>query len=542
MNTNGAAVVTVNSGVTLNARYQTEIDGVTFYTIYGTYSGGVQIDPDEKLILASGATLEVSAENALMFSQDTSFDNWALGQGARIVNNSIILLPLGTTPEQIAALPLEGLGAVLVPTSYDEDGNPAVWNTYNNDGVALKMVGVGTGLDLTDGDYGSKTVANDGYAWDSDSKTLTLGNVCVLGSVTLPAAATIVTTGPAVVRGRIMGEYGVALHFVFSGTAQLNITRGISGAVNGDTVTVQGGAQVSMGSSLFLGASGAAGGTLNVVGAGTRLTVSSAYGYAVMCDRVNIQNGASLTANGDTFGVEALAGVNVTGGSVLTTNCDYGVYIIGGKLTVDDTSKLVTNGAIAPFCIVDASSQKTQSEVLSLPCVPDGTQVAVATGDLGKYWSIAPVNGSLTVSEETNTPVMLTGAKTGTLTFVKPAAGDDGTNGGSSNSTGGTGNAGGTGTPTVVVGTATGKTAKTPRRSASSATSNTSSSVSSSTSSASQVKSEDASSSSAASAPQSSQTQPVEKQLSTTWLIILIILLIAAVTVGYLIYRRKKRQ
>lgn len=542
-NTNGAAALTVNSGATLNAKYQTEMSGVTVYTIYGRYSGGIQLDPDEKLILAPGATLVVQFSNILMFRKNTSYDNWVLGAGASIVNDSVVVLPQGTTPGQIAALPLKGIGVVFVPTSYDGYGDPVAWDTYNNDGVALKMISAGeSGLDLTKGDNSGKTVEKDGYAWNTSSKTLTLGSACVLGNIILPSGATVITTGPAVVQGRIAGETGRSLNLAFSGTAPLNIIGGISGGIDDDTVTFEGGAQVTIGSSVFLGASGGTGGTLNVSGTGTRVTVSSAYGYAVMCDTVNLQNGAALTANGDTFGVEALTGVNVTGGAVLTTNCDYGVYIIGGKLTVDDTSKLVTNGAIAPFCIVDATSKKTQSEVLSLPSIPAGTQVAVAIGEQGKYWSLAPVNGSLSVANENNTPVTLAGAKTGTLTFVKPAAGGDGTNGGSSNGTGGAGTAGGTGTPTVVLGTA-GKTTKTPRRSASGVSSDTSSSVSSSTSSsAAQAKDETASSSSAASASQSSGAKPVEKQLSTIWLILLIILLIAAVTVGYLVYRRKKRQ
>ena len=123
------------------------------------------------------------------------------------------------------------------------------------------------------------------------------------------------------------------------------------------------------------------------------------------------------------MGVEALTGVNVTGGSTLTTNCDYGVYIIGGKLTVDDSSKLITNAAVAPFCIVDTTSAKAQSDVLSLPGVPTGTEIASVAGSQAKYWSLVTSGNSLTVSNESNTPVSLTGASTGTLTFVKASSG-----------------------------------------------------------------------------------------------------------------------
>ncbi len=545
VNTNGTAVVAVDSGATLNAMYQTKTGETTVYKIYGKYFGGMQIDPDEKLILTPGSTLRLMNTNVLIFSEHTSFDHLALGEGATIDNDNVVVLPQGTTPAQIAALPLTGIGVVVVPTSYDTEGNAKTWNTYTNEGIAVKTVGNVGGLDLTAGDYSGKTVQNDGYAWDSSTQTLTLGNAFFIDTITLPATATVVTVGPTVIRGQIEGQPGVPLDLVFSGTAPLNIIRGISGGVNGDTVTVQGGAQVSIGQSVFLGASGAAGGTLNVVGAGTRLIVSADFGYAVMCDTVNLQDGAALTANGDIFGVEALTGVNVTGGSVLTTNCDYGVYIKGGKLTVDDTSKLVTNGAIAPFCIVDASSQKTQSEVLALPGVPDGTQVAVATGELGKYWSLAPVNGSLSVSKENSTPVILAGAKTGALSFVKVSTGDSGSTPPNStpgaSSTPGTGNNGGT--PVVSTGSTGSKKVSGVRRgtSSSAASKPSSSKAGSASSSHVQPQEADQASSSKTDTTQNSEVTNVEKQLSTSWIIFIIIILCVAVTVGYLVYRRKKR-
>ena len=525
MNTNGAAVVTVNSGVTLNARYQTEIDGVTFYTIYGTYSGGVQIDPDEKLVLTPGAVFTVSFQNSLMLRQGTTFANLVLGQGAAIINNGLVVVPQGTTAAQIVALHLTGTGAVVVPLSYDDEGDPLTYNTYNNNGVALKMVGVGTGLNLTAGDYAGKTVEKDGFAWDSSSGTLTLGNAMIVGNITLPANATaIVTNGPTIVFGGIRTPEGQALNVAFRGTAPLKVGTGMFSFVDSH-ITVEGGAQVEFGGDIYLGCQGNS--VIDVTGQGTSLVVSCDEGPAIYCDRLNVQNGASVVANGGIVGVDATAGINVTGGSSLTTNCEYGIYLRDGKLNVDDTSKLVTHGTIAPLCIVDTTFKKTQSEVLALPCMPDGAQVAMVKGTKANYWSIIPVNGSLGLAGEGDT-AQLTGAKTGLLTFAKATA-DTGA---------------GTGTTTVVVstaGSANSKTVKKPYHNTSSTTSNTSSSESTGASS-SVAQTNSASSSSAASTPQNSQTQLVEKQLSTTWLIILIILLIAAVTVGYLIYRRKKRQ
>jgi uncharacterized repeat protein (TIGR02543 family) len=136
------------------------------------------------------------------------------------------------------------------------------------------------------------------------------------------------------------------------------------------------------------------------------------------------------------MGVEALAGgVNVTGGSTLETGGDYGVYIIGGALTVDRASKLITNGAGAPFCIIGAADS-TRDSVLSLAVdLPIGTEIAsvqAANGSgLHTYWSLVPTNGSLTVSETDSTPVDLAGAATGTRTFVKAASNPAGGGGGS---------------------------------------------------------------------------------------------------------------
>lgn len=82
-----------------------------------------------------------------------------------------------------------------------------------------------------------------------------------------------------------------------------------------------------------------------------------------MCDTVNVQNGASLTVSSDSMGVEALTGgVNVTGGSMLTAGCEYGVYIIGGKLKVEEGSQLNTNSSVAPFCIVDTKAAKHKAK------------------------------------------------------------------------------------------------------------------------------------------------------------------------------------
>ena len=445
VNSNLSAGLTIGNGATVNVMYSTTTEGVTTNTVYGSYSYDIiTVRNNNRLVLAPGAVLTVGEREELAFIQNASLSDLTIGAGASIINNGIVILPQGTTAAQIAALPLSGSGIVRVVTAYN-DGSPSAWDTYSNDGVALNPVGgLGEGLDLTEGDHSGKTVANDGYAWNDTNQTLTLGNAYIAGNVTLPAEAIVNTTATTVISEQLKGESGAALNITLGGTAPLIIGGGISGGTNGDTVTVQGGAQVTMGGSVFLGASGGTDGTLTVTGTGTSLTVSQPYGYAVMCDTVNVRNGASMTANGGSIGVEALTGVNVTGSSTLTTNCEYGVYIIGGKLTVDDTSKLITNATIAPFCIVDSTSSKSQSDVLALAGVPSGTVVASVTGNQAKYWSLVATGSTLSVTDENSTPVTLSGATTGTLTFIKAATpggndddgdGDDGGNGGGNNPT-----------------------------------------------------------------------------------------------------------
>lgn len=444
---NGAATLTIAGGAKVNVFHETGAQsGTHTYTLYGNCSGSLEIFPNEKLILTDGAvlTLEATYNQMLGFAKDTTLaGNLQIGAGASIVNNSNVVLPQGTTAEQIKNLPLSGTGVVLVPTAYSEEGQPTAYDSYSNDGDAIILKDK---LDVTEGNHADKTVERDGYAWDSANKILTLGKVTMF-ELSVPAEATIKIDSPSVILGNLKTPAGTAINLTFSGTAPLTISGGISGAVDGDIITIQGGAQVTTGR-ISIGSSGGANGTLNVTGTGTSLTVFSEYGSAVYCEAVNVTNGATLTASSEDVGVFAHGGgVTVTGGSTLTTNCEYGVYIIDGKLEVEANSKLITNGTVAPFCIVDKTSHKTQSDVLTLPGIPDGTQIASVTGTSAgsarSYWSIIPANGSLSVSDENNDVVDLSGAKKGKLTFVKASSGGNDNNGGGNNNNGGGGSGGG---------------------------------------------------------------------------------------------------
>lgn len=358
------------------------------------------------LNVTSGSTLTIPAGKTLTVNDMSKLTN-----NGTIVNNGMMILPSTADTAVIRTLKLIGAGVVKAGTQ-----------NYTNDGVAVTEIS--GGLNLTIGDHSSATLANDGYTFNNN--TLTLVNTYIAGSLTLPRGATVNTTAKSIIYGTVSGDGDSAMNITFAGTAPLIINGGINGGINNDTITVQNAAQVTVNGSVFLGASGGWDGILNVIGSGTSLRVTSSSGYAVMCDRMNLQNGASLIANTEgsgSIGVEALSGVNITGGSTLTAGCDYGVYIIDGMLTVDDTSKLITNGAVAPFCIVDSTSLKSQSNIISLAGTPDGTEIKSVTGTRGKYWSLVTTGGSLSVADENSTPVTLSGAKSGLLTFAKSNSG-----------------------------------------------------------------------------------------------------------------------
>ncbi|WP_293009400.1 MULTISPECIES: S-layer homology domain-containing protein [unclassified Oscillibacter] len=410
-----------------------------------TVYGSVSVPADSHCTLAG--TITVAGGAVLTIPQGTTLDLHAakaLTNNGTLVNNGTLQLPQSyNTEAAVKALKLTGDGLVQAVAAYDTSGNVTMWSYYTNDGTAVKAIT--NGLDLTGSVHNGSTVADNGYEWDSASSTLTLGNIYVEGGITLPTAApvTINSGSSSSISGTIGGDGHAPLQLTFSGTAPLSINGGINSGINGDTVTVQSGAQVTLNGHISIGASGTDG-TLTVTGAGTVLNINSDMVYGAMCDTVNVQNGAALTVHtqgAGTRGVEALSGgVSVTGGSTLTVGCDYGVYIIGGKLTVDSTSKLITNGAVAPFCIVGAANS-TQNDVLSLTVdLPSGTEIASrqatnGSGTTHTYWSLVPTNGNLTVSDTDNTPVTLAGAVTGTLTFAKAASNPTGGGSGSTSYT-----------------------------------------------------------------------------------------------------------
>ena len=385
-----------------------------------TVTSKLNIPEGTSLTVPVGASIEVE------YLDGHSLSEYATINGKLINNGEIFLWEYATQEdvnEVVRVLKPTGTGKIIIPAV----GAPII---YTNDGVKMNVVDQHQ-LSLTNG---TEVTDQPGYTFTGnaqDGYILTLDNLALTGYLTLPSnvPVTIQTNSQSVIEG-INFDNTYPGNFTFTGSAPLTINGYISGSGNnGDTITVQGGANVTVNGDISIGGSGGQDGTINVSGTGSCLNITSSNPTGAYCDTVNVIGGATMYVTAQSRGIQALSGgVNVTGGSTLTAGCDYGVYIIGGKLIVDATSKLITNGAIAPFCIVDKANNTSSSAVLSLPGIPTGTQIASVVGtDSGygyTYWSIVSTGGSLGVTNENSEPVTLTGAAIGNLRFEKIATPD----------------------------------------------------------------------------------------------------------------------
>jgi uncharacterized repeat protein (TIGR02543 family) len=394
----------------------------TKYVVRIMNGSSLTIDSDSILYTAgniSGFTMSgVTADN---------IGEYIVNDGT-LVNNGIILVTAETTADQVKTiadtLNISGTGTIQVYDGVDGPNN----TVYTNDGTLLNVIS--GDITLTDSNIDSATLENDGYTWTGDSTdgyTLTLGDVYLDGNLTLPdnCSVEIHTTTDSVVNGAVQGAGVYAVDFTFTGTAPLTINGDISGFTNGDTVTVQDGARVTVNGFISIGGSGGQDGTLVVTGSGTTLSIPSTGAYAVGCDAVQVTDGAALHTSAETYSISAgTDGVSVTGGSTLTVGCDYGVYIEDGMFTLDDTSTFTANANVAAVCVVDRSGAKSQSETLNVPSslLPSGTEITSAVGDTSghnyTYWSIVTSGNTLSATNENSTPVTLSGA-VGELTLKK---------------------------------------------------------------------------------------------------------------------------
>lgn len=370
----------------------------------------LNIPKESKLIIGSGLPLRIL---------DLSY----LKLEGSIENHGVVTLPVGTSADTIKALNLRGSGGVFVPESTETKD---LGQAYTNKGILLNQTQ--DDLDLNTNEEVDSS-SGKAYTWmktgtgADETWTLTLKNTFTRGTIRLPDAPKICINveEDSVITGNIQAGLYYPCDLSFTGKGVLNLSGGIQNGVGG-TITLEKGAHLELGSALNFGASGGTNSTLNVHGKDTLLNVVSNQGAAIYCDEVNVLEGATLKAQAKDIGVKASSGVTISGGATLSSSCTYALYILGGKLTLDKDSYLLTNGSVAPFCIVDSSSSKTESEVLSLAGIPAGTEIASVKGsDAGygyNYWSLVKTGGSLQVADENSEPVTLGGAVQGeALTF-----------------------------------------------------------------------------------------------------------------------------
>lgn len=413
--TYGDVMVSNESMVAGTTQYSTK------YVVRIMNGSSLTIDSDSVLCTAgdiSGFTMSgVTADN---------IGEYIVNDG-NLVNNGIILVEAETTADQVKTiantLNISGTGTIQVYDGVDGTNN----TVYTNDGTLLNVIS--GDITLTSSNTDSATMENDGYTWTGDSTegyTLTLGDVYLDGNLTLPenCSVEIQTTADSVVNGAIQGAGSYFIDFTFTGTAPLSINGDISGFTNGDMVTVQDGAQVTINGFISIGASGRDG-MLVVTGKGTTLSIPSTGAYAIGCDTVRVEGGATLNVSAEEYSIHTLdGGVSVTDGSTLTVGCNYGVYIEDGTFTVDDSSTFTADAAVAAVCVVDTSTTKTQSETLNVSStlVPSGTEIASAIGDTSgygyTYWSIVTSGNTLSATNENSTPATLSNA-VGELTLKK---------------------------------------------------------------------------------------------------------------------------
>lgn len=447
MTTSMTASMTVYGDVSL-LRY--DRDGF----IDSSYSSGILIGSTNyynfKLNIPENAKLTIpqGSELRVLLPTDKKASDFIINNGILVNNGEIILPNLSTTDEAmvlgvITSLKPSGVGIVYV--NADEK--------YANSGV--KMISYDYTIDLSN-DYGDPIDA-PGLLYtgnDQDGYILTLTNVILENGIKLPSGIPItIQTNSTAIIGSVSFEDGQACNITFAGSGAININGDISSCYNGDIVNVMGGTQMIVNGRIVIGGSGGQEGTLNVSGSKTALSVTAEQGSAVYCDTVNVTDGSSLTVSAQSCGVVAQkGGITIKGGSMLTAGCQYGVYVIDGKLTVEDTSKLITNASIAAFCVVDKSKNKEQSEMVSLPQIPSGMEIKSITGTSSlygaTYWSLIQTGGVLSVTNENYEVATLSGAVNGpiTIAFVKAAdiSGNGTTNNGTTTNSGSTNNSGAT--------------------------------------------------------------------------------------------------
>lgn len=456
-------ILRIDSGATLqndgilNGVVMTTSGSACTYTAFGdavcsdfVKVGKIKVntaDTENKLVIPEHTTFTVPIGTILnLTANGLTAENLTdyFTMNGKIVNNGIMQLPQGITPEKIKELSLIGNGLVRVAAAYDA-GVPSAWNSYTNDGKVITLDG---NLILTETEVPASE--NKGYTWikDANGYTLTLDDVYINGMLSVPTNCfvTIITNTNSVISDSLSFSGGYGDHVTFKGDALLTIQGSLN--ANGsptNNITVDGSKlRVEGGITAFGSGNDGNQEVFQVINGGSVYS-----GNGVYCSTILVSGNSQLTSKSDSCAIMSQVNdskggnVTVTDGSTLTVSCKYGVYIIGGKLTVDDTSSLITNTSIAPFCVVDKTGTKSRDEAISLPGKPDGTDITFAQGkDSGyeyTYWSLV-ANEKLSVTNENNEPATLSGAVKGLVTIKKSKDNSESSGNGSKSSNSGSKN------------------------------------------------------------------------------------------------------
>ncbi|MCI8440196.1 MAG: hypothetical protein HFF73_11910 [Oscillospiraceae bacterium] len=215
--------------------------------------------------------------------------------------------------------------------------------------VSFPPVSVATNLDFSDPTTDPGDLDTNGYQWDAANKKLTLKDVQLTGTVTLPDdTVTIETIGKCSVDKLSAGDSPQNTNLTFTGTGELTVRERInlSGGDN-NALTVDAGAAVIANGGISIGASG---GVNSIVTINGTLTAKGDSDTAISAGKVVVGKGGKLSVSG-IRGVQ-LNGMNsggsgsdftgvftvVRGGSFYANCTEFNVAVYPGADTFPDGS------------------------------------------------------------------------------------------------------------------------------------------------------------------------------------------------------------
>lgn len=194
-----------------------EVHGDLVVTDGCTLQGSLQNEIADKVVITEGATLTVAEGSSLDLSdKELEF----AGNGALVVEGSV-MLPAGTTQEDIGKMNLTGEGVVVVAGAADEEGETED-KVYTTDGSALNATENLDFMNVGTGD-GQTPPTGNGYVWDANAKTLTLTGAYIKGSLNLPAESKVVIRGVNIVAKEVTVAGVVSDAFTLSGEGTLKV-------------------------------------------------------------------------------------------------------------------------------------------------------------------------------------------------------------------------------------------------------------------------------------------------------------------------------